>query len=332
MKALIIEKPASITTAPLKMIEREIPKPSANQVLLKISKCGICHTDLHVVEGDLPPVKYPVIPGHQIVGQVLEIGDAVHNLKKSDRAGVAWLHRSCGTCRYCLKNMENLCDAPLFTGYSVDGGFAEYAIADADFTYKLPDGFSDLAAAPLLCAGIIGYRSFKLCRIKEGETLGLYGFGASAHIVLQIANYYNCKVFVFTRSEKHRTLAIELGAAWAGSSEEKPPVELASAIIFAPVGALYINALKALRKGGTVASAGIHMSPVPQFPYELLYHERIMLSVANSTREDARELLHHAVLIPIKTTVEVFPLSEANNALQLLKQGKINGAAVLEIE
>jgi len=332
MKAVIVERNAEINSSPLIMVEKDIPRPAASELLIKVHNCGICHTDLHVVEGDLKPKKMPVVPGHQVVGTVVEIGSEVTELRKGDKVGVAWLHAACGKCIYCRKGKENLCDEPLFTGYSVDGGFAEFIISKERYTYKISERFEDSQAAPLLCAGIIGYRSFRLSKIKAQEIIGLYGFGASAHIVIQIAKYRNCKVFVFTRSVQHRTLAVELGADWAGSSEQIPPEQLDSAIIFAPVGSLYINALKAVRKGGTVASAGIHMSPIPQFSYELLYNEKIMLSVANSTREDAIELLKLASEIPIKTTVELFPLQEANRALQLLKAGKINGAGVLVIE
>jgi propanol-preferring alcohol dehydrogenase len=228
--------------------------------------------------------------------------------------------------------MENLCENALFTGCSVDGGYAEYMVSDGDFTYSLPEGFDDVQVAPLLCAGIIGYRSFKLINAEKGDKIGLFGFGASAHIVIQIAIYTGCEVYVFTRSEKHKELALKLGAKWVGKATDSPPEELDSAIIFAPIGSLYINALKTLRKGGAVASAGIYMSDIPQFPYELLYHERKMISVANSTRQDAQELLLLAAKIPIKTEVEIFPLSKVNDALILLKQGKINGAAVLDCE
>ncbi len=332
MKAYIIDKPTKIETSPLIQIEKEIPKLDNQQVLVKISKCGICHTDLHVVEGELPHTKYPIIPGHQIVGKVVEIGNNVSNLKKGDRVGIAWLYKSCGLCNYCIKNMENLCENPLFTGCNVDGGYAEYVVSNANFTYKLSAGFDDTQVAPLLCAGIIGYRSFKLSEAKSGDKLGLYGFGASAHIVIQIAIYKKIKVYVFTRSNKHKNLAVQLGATWVGNSEDIPPEKLDSAIIFAPIGSLYINALKAIRKGGTVASAGIYMTDIPQFPYELLYYEKKMISVANSTREDAYELLNLAATIPIKTNVEIFPFHNVNKALLLLKQGKINGAAVLDCE
>jgi alcohol dehydrogenase, propanol-preferring len=332
VKAVIIENNAGIMTSPLKLVDRNVPEPRAQEVLIKVSKCGICHTDLHVVEGDLKPKKMPVIPGHQVVGTIAEIGPGASEYKKGDRVGVAWLHAACGQCYYCNKDKENLCDDPRFTGYSVDGGFAEYIVAKERYTYRIPDNFEDAQAAPLLCAGIIGYRSFRLSHIHTGEILGLYGFGASAHIVIQIARYHGCAVFVFSRSAEHRALAAKLGADWAGSSDDVPPEQLDASIIFAPIGSLYINALKVTKKGGTVASAGIHMSPIPQFPYELLYHERIMLSVANSTREDAIELLKLASAIPVRTSVELFPLHEANHALQLLKSGKINGAAVLDLD
>jgi len=332
MKAYIINRASNIENKPLELVDRGIPKVDSNQVLIKISKCGLCHTDLHVIEGELRQTKYPIIPGHQIVGKVIETGSDVKNLKKGDRVGVAWLYKSCGSCKYCKKGMENLCENALFTGCSVDGGYAEYMVSDGDFTYSLPEGFDDVQVAPLLCAGIIGYRSFKLINAEKGDKIGLFGFGASAHIVIQIAIYTGCEVYVFTRSEKHKELALKLGAKWVGKATDSPPEELDSAIIFAPIGSLYINALKTLRKGGAVASAGIYMSDIPQFPYELLYHERKMISVANSTRQDAQELLLLAAKIPIKTEVEIFPLSKVNDALILLKQGKINGAAVLDCE
>jgi len=332
MKAYIISRASNIENKPLELVDRGIPKVDSNQLLIKISKCGLCHTDLHVIEGELRQTKYPIIPGHQIVGKVIETGSDVKNLKKGDRVGVAWLYKSCGSCKYCKKGMENLCENALFTGCSVDGGYAEYMVSDGDFTYSLPEGFDDVQVAPLLCAGIIGYRSFKLINAEKGDKIGLFGFGASAHIVIQIAIYTGCEVYVFTRSEKHKELALKLGAKWVGKATDSPPEELDSAIIFAPIGSLYINALKTLRKGGAVASAGIYMSDIPQFPYELLYHERKMISVANSTRQDAQELLLLAAKIPIKTEVEIFPLSKVNDALILLKQGKINGAAVLDCE
>lgn len=332
MKAYIIKQPATIETFPLTLVEKEIPELLNNQVLLKVSKCGLCHTDLHIVEGELKLTKYPVVPGHQIVGKVIKIGKNVSELKEGVRVGVAWLHKSCGLCKYCKRGMENLCENALFTGCNVDGGFAEYVASDADFTYRLPMGFDDVQIAPLLCAGIIGYRSFKLIEPKPGDKIGLYGFGASAHIVIQIAIHKGANIYVFTRSQKHKDLALQLGAIWVGNSEDKPPEELDSAIIFAPVGNLYTNALKAVRKGGIVASAGIYMSDIPQFPYELLYYERKMISVANSTRQDAKELLSLAAEIPIITKAEIFPFKEINRALLLLKQGKINGAAVLDCE
>lgn len=332
MKAYIIKQPANIETSPLTLVEKGILELLNNQVLLRISKCGLCHTDLHIVEGELELTKYPVVPGHQIVGKVIKVGKDVSELKEGDRVGVAWLHKSCDVCKYCRKGMENLCENALFTGCNVDGGYAEYTVSDANFTYKLTQRFDDTQVAPLLCAGIIGYRSFKLIEPKPSDRIGLYGFGASAHIVIQIAVHIGADIYVFTRSQKHKELALQLGATWVGNSEEKPPKELDSAIIFAPVGSLYINALKAIRKGGIVASAGIYMSDIPQFPYELLYYEKKMISVANSTRQDAKELLMLAAKIPIKTKVTIFSFKEINHALQLLKQGKINGAAVLDCE
>ncbi len=331
MKAMILKKYEKIENNPLEEIEKDLLEPSFGEVRIKIEECGICHTDLHVIEGELKHKRLPIIPGHQIVGIVDKIGEGVSSIVKGARVGVGWLYNSCGKCEYCLKGKENLCDSPMFTGYDVDGGYAEYAIAKESFAYPIPEDFSNEKAAPLLCAGIIGYRSYKISNVKEGENLGLIGFGASAHIVLQIAKYFHCNIYVFSRSEEHKELAIELGANWVGNLEEEPPIKLDSIIIFAPVGKFYIRALELLKKGGTVVSAGIHMSPIPQFPYELLYFEKSMRSVANSTREDAKELLSLAPKIPIKIKTETFLLKEANIALQLLKQGKINGAAVLHI-
>jgi len=331
MKAMLLKKYDNIENNPLEEMEKELPEPSFGEVRIKVENCGICHTDLHIIEGELKHKRLPIIPGHQIVGKVDKIGEGVSLIQKGVRVGVSWLYSTCGKCEYCLKGKENLCDCATFTGYDVDGGYAEYIISKESFTYPIPENYSNEEAAPLLCAGIIGYRSFKISNIKEGENLGLIGFGASAHIVLQIAKYFHCNVYVFTRSDKHKELAVELGAYWVGSLEEEPQAKLDSIIIFAPVGKFYIRALELLKKGGTVVSAGIHMTPIPQFPYELLYFEKSMRSVANSTREDAKELLSLAPKIPIRIKTEAFLLKEANTALQLLKQGKINGAAVINI-
>jgi len=331
MRAMCCENPRPINQNPLALVETPAPEPAVHEIRLQIRTCGICHTDLHVVEGDLPPQKQPVIPGHQIVGVVEALGDDVQRFKIGDRVGVPWLNRTCGTCVFCQRGKENLCENAQFTGYRVDGGFAEYIVVHEDFAYAIPETFSPAAAAPLLCAGVIGYRALRLSGIQSDQRLGLFGFGASAHIVIQIARHWTCEVFVFSRSAAHRKLAEALGAAWTGSAEATAPAKLDGAIIFAPAGWIVHAALRNLQKGGTVALAGIHMSPIPEMNYGLIYHERTLRSVANSTRDDVRELLQLAATIPLRTEVEVFPLLEANRALQLLKAGQINGAGVLEI-
>lgn len=308
-----------------------MPEPGPNQIQVKVSCCGLCHTDLHVVEGDIPAHKMPVIPGHQIVGRVEKLGSAVKKLVRGDRVGIPWLHRTDGKCEFCAKGLENLCTHAQFTGYDVDGGYAEYAVVDEDFAYSIPRNFTDESAAPLLCAGIIGYRSFRLSGAKEGDRIGLYGFGASAHIVIQFARHLGCEVYVFTRNEHHRKLAEELGAAWTGSADDPAPKPLDSAIIFAPAGALVPKALAATRKAGVVTLAGITMSEIPAMPYDLIYHERVLRSVANSTRRDAREFLELAAQVPVRTEVEFYELADVNRALQNLKQSRIRGAGVVRM-
>lgn len=327
MQAMILEAPRQ----PLQRAELPIPTLSPSQVLIQVQTCGICRTDLHVVDGELPQPKLPPIPGHQIVGKVVEVGDRTHSFKVGDRVGVPWLGHTCQHCRYCLKGQENLCDRAQFTGYQIDGGYAEYTVADEQFCFPIPEGYPNLQAAPLLCAGLIGYRS--LVMTGEAERLGLYGFGAAAHIVIQAARYQNRQVFAFTRSgdTTGQDFARYLGATWAGGSDELPPEPLDAAIIFAPVGALVPAALKAVAKGGIVVCAGIHMSDIPSFPYELLWGERILRSVANLTRKDGEEFLALAPQIPIHTQVEAFPLIQANAALAALRNGKIQGAAVLVV-
>ncbi|RCK72615.1 MAG: alcohol dehydrogenase [Ignavibacteriae bacterium] len=332
MKAIILEDIANIETNPLKISEVEIPKISENEVLIEIYTCGICHTDLHIVEGDIPLKKKPLILGHQIVGKVVQKGNNVMNFNIGDRVGVPWLNSTCGKCSYCLNNKENLCDNAKFTGYDVDGGYAEYNKINYNFTYKIPENFTDESAAPLLCAGIIGYRALKISDIKPNCRLGLYGFGASAHIAIQIARYWGCDVYVFSRSKKHRKLAEDLGAKWVGATNEKSPVKLDSAISFAPAGEIVPLALQNLDKGGTLALAGIYTTPIPQFEYNLIYQERCIRSVANSTRDDAIEFLKIAGLVPVKVEFETYDLKDANNALKLLKDGKINGAGVLVVK
>ena len=318
-------------TGPLAFEQVDTPEPEAGQVRLKIHACGVCHTDLHIVEGDLDLPHLPTIPGHQIVGTVDALGPGVtlHNI--GNRLGVPWLYQTCGQCRYCKAEKENLCENIQFTGVHANGGFAEYVVVDERFAYPIPARFSDVEAAPLLCAGVVGYRSLRLSRVQPGQRLGLYGFGASAHIIIQIARHWNCEVFVFTRSPHHRELAKSMGAAWVGGAEDDPGTLLYSSIIFAPAGQLVPQALRVLDRGGTLALGGIHMSNIPEMPYNLLWHERTVQSVANSTRQDAIDFLRVAAEVPVKTEVELFDLSQANETLQRLKRSEINGAAVLKI-
>ena len=332
MKALLLKAPRPIEEKPLVVAEVEKPTLGPQEVRLKILTCGICHTDLHVVEGELPSKKLPIIPGHQIVGVVESVGRKVTRFRVGDKVGVAWLNSTCGKCEFCLKGKENLCEKARFTGYDVDGGYAEYTVVSQDFAYPIPKGFSDVEAAPLLCAGVIGFRALRLSEIERGGRLGLFGFGASAHIVIQIAKYWSCQVYVFTRGEEHRKLARDLGAVWAGGAEDSPPTKMQSAIIFAPAGKLVLDALRVLEKGGTLALAGIYMTPIPEMDYqEHLYYEKTVRSVANSTRKDAEDLLELAGEIPLRAEVQEFPLAEANRSLLLLKQGKIQGAGVLRV-
>jgi alcohol dehydrogenase, propanol-preferring len=322
MKACVLRNRAPVETNPLVFADVATPQPGPDDVLVKVRACGVCRTDLHVVEGELPVLKSPVIPGHQVVGTVEGTGR---------RVGVAWLHSTDGTCEYCRAGRENLCNAPTFTGHTVDGGYAEYVVAKKDFVYRIPDGFGDLEAAPLLCAGIIGFRCLRASEIAEGATLGLYGFGAAAHVAIQVAKYWGVRVLAFTRDERHQKLAVELGAAWAGPGDAVSPEKLDAAILFAPAGELVPAALANLKKGGTVVLGGIHMSPIPQMPYDLLYGERVIRSVANNTRDDGHDFLALAAKIPIRTRVQTFPLDQANAALNALKNDAINGAAVLVV-
>jgi len=332
MRAMVLEKPKSADENPLALREWPLPSPGEGELRVRVKTCGVCHTDLHTVEGELALPKLPVIPGHQIVGIVEALGAGARRFREGDRVGIPWLHSTCGECRFCRRGLENLCESARFTGYHTDGGYAEATVAHESFAYPLPPEFSDLQAAPLLCAGIIGYRSLRLSGVEPGGTLGLYGFGASAHIVIQIARHQGCEVFVFTRSEEHRKLARRLGAAWVGGAEDTPPEKLDGAILFAPAGRLVLDALRATRKGGTVALAGITMTRIPEIDYDsLLYHERVLRSVSNSTREDARELPRVAAEIPVRTEVEAFKLENANLALQSLKASRIQGAGVLTI-
>jgi len=329
MKACLLSAPARIETNPLQFTDVPVPNPAKGEVLIRVRACGVCRTDLHVIEGELKPQKLPVIPGHQVVGVVEKLGDGAHRYSIGARVGVAWLHHTDGTCMYCRMGEENLCDAPTFTGYSVDGGYAEYVVAPGDFVYAIPEGFSDEQAAPLLCAGIIGFRSLRLSGIKPGGRLGFYGFGAAAHVAIQVARHWNVTVYASTRDARHQKLALELGAAWAGGTLDAPPEKLDAAIVFAPAGEIVPAALAALRKGGVLVLGGIHMSPIPSFSYDLLYQERMIRSVANNTRQDGQDFLRIAAEIPIRMHTQVYPLSEANRALNALKNDAIPGAAVL---
>jgi propanol-preferring alcohol dehydrogenase len=328
---MVLEKTAPAEESPLVFRDLPTPTPGPAQVRLRVHACGLCHTDLHTVEGDLPPHKRPVIPGHQIVGQIDALDPNVTTYKEGDRVGIPWLHSTDGACEFCRRGLENLCPNARFTGYDADGGYAEYTVVPADFCYPIPAVFDDEHAAPLLCAGIIGYRSYRLTAIRPGENLGLYGFGASAHLVIQLARHQKSNVFVFTRSEAHRAHARELGAVWTGRAEDTPPEPLHAAIIFAPAGSLVREALRALRKAGTLTLAGITMSQIPALDYELLYHEKIIRSVANATRQDAREFLQLAAEVPLKTEIQIFDLAQANQALQALKKSEIRGAGVLRV-
>lgn len=314
---------------PLEEAQLPIPQPNAQQVLLQVRACGVCRTDLHIVDGELTQPKLPLVPGHQIVGNVVAVGEQVKQFQIGSRVGVPWLGHTCNCCRYCLSGRENLCDYAQFTGYQIDGGYAEYAVADAQFCFSIPEGYPDLQAAPLLCAGLIGYRSYRM--VEDAERIGFYGFGAAAHILIQLARYQGREVYAFTRAGdvKGQEFALELGAVWAGGSEEFPPVPLDAAIIFAPIGSLVPAALRAVVKGGVVVCAGIHMSNIPAFPYEILWEERVLRSVANLTRRDGEEFLALAPQVPIRTEVHPFPLLQANEALDALRSGKINGAAVI---
>ncbi|HAF69806.1 MAG: Zinc-binding alcohol dehydrogenase family protein [Acetothermia bacterium 64_32] len=330
MRALVLERQAPVEERPLLLREVPAPEPGPGEVLVEVSACGVCHTDLHLVEGDLPMHKSPVIPGHQVVGRLKALGRGVRGLSVGDRVGVAWLHWACGKCRFCRRGLENLCENALFTGWDVDGGFAQEAVARAEFVYPIPHRFPDAKAAPLLCAGIVGYRALKLAICdKEPGRLGLYGFGASAHIAIQIARHLGWEVYVFTRSPQNKALARELGAVWVGEAQDRPPKPLEAAVIYAPAGWIVPEALRSLDKGGRLSLAGIHMTPIPELPYGLLYHEREVRSVANATGQDAQELLRYAAEIPIEPEVQTFPLDAANDALQMLKGRRLRGAAVL---
>jgi alcohol dehydrogenase, propanol-preferring len=309
--------------------EMPVPRTGNGQLLVKVSACAVCRTDLHVVDGELPGPKLPLVPGHEIVGRVEAIGAGVENFRAGDRVGIAWLGWTCGECEYCKSGRENLCESARFTGYTMDGGYAEFTVADARFAFSIPDAFDDVAAAPLLCAGLIGYRSLR--KAGDPTRLGIYGFGAAAHIVTQVARFEGREVFAFTRAgdNEAQEFARRLGANWAGGSDERPPEELDAAVIFAPIGSLVPAALQNVKRGGTVVCGGIHMSDIPSFPYRDLWHERTITSVANLTRRDGAEFLELAAKIPIRTETEIFPLAQANKALEALRSGKLSGAAVL---
>ena len=331
MKAVILNEVARIEDVALDVNDVEVPQAGFGDVLVRVNACGLCRTDLHIIEGDLPQRKLPVIPGHQAIGVVEQLGQGASGVKPGDRVGVAWLNWTCGACGFCRLGQENLCVTARFTGYDVDGGYAEYISAPADFAYPIPDSFSDEHAAPLLCGGVIGYRALKLSQVEPGQALGLYGFGSSAHIVLQLARHLKCRVFVFTRRAEHQEMALEMGAEWAGTAADRPPEEIDASIIFAPAGELVPQALSSIKKGGSLVLAGVTMTPIPETPYELLYGERILRSVANATRQDAMELLEMAAQAPVETQIQSFSLQEATEALRLLKAGKINGSGVFVI-
>lgn len=327
MRAMVLKKIGQ----PLELVELEVPKPTSDQVLIRVQSCGVCRTDLHLIDGDLPDIPLPIIPGHEVVGIIEQVGDNVDPSVKGRRVGVPWLGSTCNKCWYCQNNLENLCDTPGFTGYTLNGGYAEYIAIDNRYCFPIPQTFSNANAAPLLCAGLIGYRSLRMA--GEGKNLGIYGFGAAAHIVAQIAKHENRRVYAFTRpgDVKAQEFAKSIGVDWAGDSESLPPRILDSAIIFAPVGALLPLALKAVRKGGVVVCGGIHMSEIPAFSYDLLWGERIIKSVANLTRQDGWDFFELAPKIPIETHIEILALEQANEALIKLRNGELSGAAVLQV-
>lgn len=331
MLAQVLRSPKPASQSPLELAPLDTPAPGPDQILLRVLACGVCHTDLHIVEGDLRLPQLPIVPGHQVVGEVERVGEAVTRYKPGDRVGVPWLYETDRTCEFCRRGLENLCVSAQFTGLHVDGGFAEFMVVGADFAYALPEVFSDETAAPLLCAGIIGYRSLRLSDLRPGERLGLFGFGASAHLCIQVARHWGCEVLVFTRSPAHRRLAEELGAAWVGGSEDQPPALVDRAITFAPVGEIVPAALRVLRPGGTLAINAVHMSPLPEMDFGLIHGERTIRTVANATREDGLEFLKVAAEIPIRVEVETWPLADANRALLRLKRSEIRGSAVLRV-
>jgi len=326
MRAMVL---ARADAGSLEQSDRDVPVALPGEILVRVRACGVCRTDLHIVDGELPPAELPIIPGHEIVGVVEVIGDGVTQFKPGDRVGIPWLGHSCGECAFCRAGRENLCASARFTGYHNDGGYADFAVADAGYAFKIPDSYTDVDAAPLLCAGLIGYRAYRMA--GEGHRLGLYGFGAAAHLITQVALHDKRDVFAFTRpgDDAGQAFARSVGAAWAGASNEAPPDQLDAAIIFAPVGPLVVEALSRVAPGGVVVCAGIHMSDIPSFPYKLLWEERVVRSVANLTRQDARDFLALAPKVPIKTRVQRYDLADANAALGDLRDGRITGAAAL---
>ena len=332
MKAMLLERFDPISESPLKLTEVPTPEPRLGEIRIRIRVCGVCHTDLHTVEGELPEAQLPVIPGHQVIGLVEKCGPRADRFQIGDRVGTAWLYSTDETCVYCRRGSENLCENARFTGYSADGGYAEFMVIPEKFAYVVPDIFKDVETAPLLCAGIIGYRALRRSAILPGEKLGLIGFGASAHVAIQVAVHWGCRVYVFSRSAEHRALAEKLGAVWTGNTGEMPPEKLDGIVNFTPAGGTVPAGMAALDKGGTQALAGIYMTPIPEMDYmQFLYDERNLSSVANATREDGEDLLKIAAEIPIRTTTQVFPLDQANHVLRLLKESRIDGAAVLRV-
>lgn len=329
MRKMVLNAPKPVTEAPLCMEEMPDRAPGADEIALAVSACAVCRTDLQLVTGDLAPRSLPIVPGHQVVGRVVDVGAGAREWALGDRAAVGWLGWACGRCAFCMEGKENLCERARFTGWDFDGGYASRVIVKARFALRVPDGFEEIETAPLLCGGVIGYRALKRAGVRAGDRVGLYGFGASAFLAMQIALHWGCEVFVATRSEHERERALEMGAAWAGGYDDRPPAPLSASVTFAPVGDVVVAALRATARGGAVAINAIHLDRIPSFPYELLWWERSVLSVANYTREDARELLTLAADIPIRTRIERYPLAAANEALALLKEGRGEGTAVL---
>jgi len=341
MKAMVLHQPGPVEQRPLALEDVAEPSPGQGDIRIEVEACGLCHTDLHTIEGELKLPKLPIIPGHQVVGRVRQVGRVgrvgqsglgVERFRVGDRVGVPWLHWTCGQCRFCASGRENLCENAHFTGLHADGGYAQSMAAHADFVCPIPDGLDAAQAAPLLCGGIVGFRSLRLTGVGRGARLGLYGFGNTAHIVLQVARHWGCEVYVFTRREEHRRLAAELGAVWTGRAEDTPPARLDAAILFAPIGTLVPEALRVMDKGATLVLSGIYMTPTPPLDYSLLYHERIVRSVANATRQDARDFLALAAEIPVRTEVQTFSLEQTNEALLMLKRSEISGCGVVMVK